>query len=608
MSEIKKGGISVETEHIFPIIKRWLYSDKEIFLRELVSNACDAITKQKRLVSLNETENDGAPYRINVTLDPASSTLTVEDNGLGMSDVEIGKYINQIALSGALDFIEKYEKETDDGGIIGHFGLGFYSAFMVADTVEIYSKSYTGAPAVHWTCNEAGEFEMEACDKETRGTKIVLHITDDEKEFLVPERIEEILRRYCAFMTTEIYFKNTASTEEKEEKPINNPTPLWTKNASDCTKEEYNDFYRDLFSDWNEPLFSIHINADYPLNFKGILYFPRLSHEYSNLEGQVKLFYNQVFVADNIKEVIPEYLLMLKGVLDCPELPLNVSRSYLQNSGYVSKISAHITKKVCDKITSLMSCDRENFEKMWDDLKPFIEYGSMKDKKFFDRTKSAYLFKTVDGAHVTLGEYLEKNKVEENKVFYTTDKNAQASYIRLLKEQEIDVVVLDTMMDTQFISFIERENEGISFVRCDAEVSSSLKTDGETVQNEVLLDLFKKIAGENTQIELVSLKDITTPAILTLCEQDRRFSDMMKMYSRGEIPAMPPVPEKLLVNTSNSAITKIEKLLSSPEKHALCQTLARQIYLLALISQRQLTGDEMENFIKTNLEVISSLS
>lgn len=607
MSEIKKGGISVETEHIFPIIKRWLYSDKEIFLRELVSNACDAITKQKRLVSLNEAESDSMPYRINVNLDPVASTLTVEDNGLGMSEEEINKYINQIALSGALDFIEKYEKETDNGGIIGHFGLGFYSAFMVADTVEIYSKSYTGAPSVHWKCNEAGEFEMEECDKENRGTQIVLHVTEEEKEFLAPERILEILRRYCAFMTTEIYFKNTADTEEKEDAPVNNPTPLWTKSASECTKEEYNEFYRDLFSDWNEPLFSIHINADYPLNFKGILYFPRLSHEYANLEGQVKLFYNQVFVADNIKEVIPEYLLMLKGVLDCPELPLNVSRSYLQNSGYVSKISAHIVKKVCDKITSLMREDRENYEKMWDDLKPFIEYGSLKDKKFYDRTKSACLFKTVDGACVTLDEYLEKNKVEENKVFYTTDKSSQAGYIKLLKEQGIDVVVLDTMMDTQFISFIERENNSVSFVRCDAEVSSSLKADGETAQNEVLLDLFKKVAGEKAEVELVSLKDTSTPAILTLSEQDRRFSDMMKMYSRGDVPAMPPVPEKLLVNTSNSAVSKIEALLSNPDKHALCETLARQVYMLALISQRQLTGEEMEKFIKTNLDMISTL-
>ena len=606
MSEIKKGGISVETEHIFPIIKRWLYSDKEIFLRELVSNACDAITKQKRLVSLNEAESDNAPYRINVTLDPDASTLTIEDNGLGMSEEEISKYINQIALSGALDFIEKYEKENDDGGIIGHFGLGFYSAFMVADTVEIYSKSYTDAPAVHWTCNEAGEFEMEECDKSTRGTQIVLHVTEEEKEFLAPERILEILRRYCAFMTTEIYFKNTSDTEEKEEKPVNNPAPLWTKSASECTKDEYNNFYRELFSDWNEPLFSIHINADYPLNFKGILYFPRLSHEYSNLEGQVKLFYNQVFVADNIKEVIPEYLLMLKGVLDCPELPLNVSRSYLQNSGYVSKISAHIVKKVCDKITSLMRDDRENYEKMWDDVKPFIEYGCLKDKKFYDRTKGACLFKTVNDKYLTLDEYLENNKVEENKVFYSTDKTAQAGYIKLLKEQGIDVVVLDTMMDTQFISFIEHENEKVSFIRCDAEISSSLKTDGETVKNEVLLDLFKKVAGEKVEVELVCLKDTSTPAVLTLSEQDRRFSDMMKMYSKT-IPTSATVPEKLLVNTANAAVLKIETLLSNPDKHALCETLAEQVYTLALISQRQLTGEEMEKFIKANVQMISTL-
>ena len=606
MNEKKTGGISVETEHIFPIIKRWLYSDKEIFLRELVSNACDAITKQKRLVSLSEAADDSMPYRINVVLDAENKTLTVEDNGLGMSEEEIDKYINQIALSGALDFIQKYEKESDDGGIIGHFGLGFYSAFMVADTVEIYSKSYTDAPAIHWTCNEAGEFEMTSCDKSDRGTKIVLHITDEEKEFLEPARIEEILRRYCAFMTTEIYFKNLADTEEKEEKPINNPTPLWTKSPSDCTEEEYKDFYRELFSDFKEPLFSIHINADYPLNFKGILWFPKLSHEYSNLEGQVKLFYNQVFVADNIKEVIPEYLLLLKGVLDCPELPLNVSRSYLQNSGYVSKISAHIVKKVCDKLNSLMTSSREEYEKMWDDVKPFVEYGSMRDKKFYDRVKGSILFKTVDGNFVTLEEYTSKNTKESGKVFYATDKTQQSRYIKLFRDEDIDVLLLDTMMDTQFISFLESQNEGVHFARCDAELADSLKKEEETVSNELLLEVFKKAVGEG-EVELVSLKDDATPAMLTLSEQDRRFADMMKMYSR-DMGAMPPAPEKLLVNVKNSVVAKIESMLGDSTKRELCEKMAREIYMLALISQRALTETELESFVKGNLEILESLS
>ena len=606
MDEKKTGGISVETEHIFPIIKRWLYSDKEIFLRELVSNACDAITKQKRLVSLSETADDGKPYRINVVLDAENKTLAVEDNGLGMSEEEIDKYINQIALSGALDFIEKYEKESDDGGIIGHFGLGFYSAFMVADTVEIYSKSYTDAPAIHWSCNESGEFEMTTCDKTDRGTKIVLHVTDEEKEFLEPARIEEILHRYCAFMTTEIYFKNLADTEEKEEKPINNPTPLWTKSPSECTDEEYKDFYKELFADFKEPLFSIHINADYPLNFKGILWFPKLSHEYSNLEGQVKLFYNQVFVADNIKEVIPEYLLLLKGVLDCPELPLNVSRSYLQNSGYVSKISAHIVKKVCDKLNSLMNTSREEYEKMWDDVKPFVEYGSMRDKKFYDRVRSSILFKTVDGNFVTLEEYTSKNTKEAGKVFYATDKTQQSRYIKLFRDEDIDVLLLDTMMDTQFISFLESQNEGVHFARCDAELADSLKKEEETVTNELLLEVFKKAVGEG-EVELVSLKDDSTPAMLTLSEQDRRFADMMKMYSR-DMGAMPPAPEKLLVNVKNGVVAKIESMLEDASKRDLCEKMAREVYMLALISQRPLTETELESFVKGNLEILESLS
>jgi molecular chaperone HtpG len=606
MDEKKKGGISVETEHIFPIIKRWLYSDKEIFLRELVSNACDAITKQKRLVSLSEAESDGNPYRINVILDPDAKTLTVEDNGIGMSEEEIDKYINQIALSGALDFIEKYEQESEDGGIIGHFGLGFYSAFMVADSVEIYSKSYTGAPAMHWVCNEAGEFEMEHCDKTDRGTRIVLHITEEEKEFLDSARVQEILNRYCAFMTTEIYFKNTADTEEKEEKPVNNPTPLWTKAPSDCTEQEYKDFYRELFNDFKEPLFSIHINADYPLNFKGILWFPKLSHEYSNLEGQVKLFYNQVFVADNIKEVIPEYLLLLKGVLDCPELPLNVSRSYLQNSGYVSKISSHIVKKVCDKLNSLMNGEREEYEKMWDDIKPFVEYGSMRDKKFYDRVKGSILFKTVDGNFMTLDEYTAKNTKEKGKVFYATDKTQQSRYIKLFRDEEIDVLLLDTMMDTQFVAFLESQNEGIHFARCDADLADSLKKEEETVSNELLVEVFKKAVGEG-EVELVSLKDESTPAMLTLSEQDRRFADMMKMYSH-DFGNMPTTPEKLLVNVKNTVVAKIEAMLGDPSKRELCEKMSREIYMLALISQRPLTETELENFVKGNLEILESLS
>lgn len=603
MDEKRKGGISVETEHIFPIIKRWLYSDKEIFLRELVSNACDAITKEKRLVSLSEAEDDGKPYRIDVILDEEKGTLTVEDNGLGMSEEEINKYINQIALSGALDFIEKYEEESDDSGIIGHFGLGFYSAFMVADTVEIFSKSYTGAPAVHWSCNEAGEFEMEPCDKDSRGTRIVLHITDEEKEFLSKDKILEILKQYCAFMTSEIYFSDTKD-EKADEKPINNTEPLWTKSPSECTKEQYDEFYRDLFNDFKEPLFSIHIKADYPLNFKGILYFPRLSHEYSNLEGQVKLFYNQVFVADNIKEVIPEYLLLLKGVLDCPELPLNVSRSYLQNSGYVSKISSHIVKKVCDKINSLMTNQREEYEKMWDDLKPFVEYGSMRDPKFYDRVKGSIIFKTVDGKYMTLAEYTEKNTKEKGKVFYATDKTQQSRYIKLFEDEGIDVLLLDTIMDTQFLSFLESKDDSVHFARCDAELIESLKDETPAVQNEVLSELFKEaVSNESVEIVFSSLKNEHTPAMITLSEEDRRFADMMKIYSKGMDAGFANTREKLVVNTSCPLIEKISNLLSNPANKEKAVRLAKEVYMLAVIAQRQMTGDELDAFIQNSVDI-----
>ena len=387
MEEIKneKGGVSVSTEHIFPVIKQWLYSEKEIFLRELVSNACDAVTKHKRLVSLSEAEDTGEPYKITVRVDKALKTITVSDNGIGMSMDEIKKYICQIALSGALDFIEKYEGKDASGGIIGHFGLGFYSAFMVADTVDVISRSFRGDAAVKWVCQDAGEYEFFAAEKEGRGTDIVLHVNADNEEYLSDYKLKEILNKYCAFMPVEIYFESAEAEAEAEKKkaekkdgeeeketevkPINDTCPLWLKNPSDCTEEEYKEFYQKVFNDYKEPLFYIHINADYPLNFKGILYFPRLNHEYDNMEGQVKLYYNQVFVADNIKEVIPEYMLMLKGVLDCPDMPLNVSRSYLQNNGYVSKITAHIVKKVTDKLNSLMNTEREKYEKLWKDIK-----------------------------------------------------------------------------------------------------------------------------------------------------------------------------------------------------------------------------------------------
>ena len=598
MSETKKGGIRVETQHIFPIIKRWLYSDKEIFLRELVSNASDAITKMKRLVSLGEISDNGEAYRIDVKLDEENKTLTVSDNGIGMSEDEVERYINQIALSGALEFIEKYEKESDNSGIIGHFGLGFYSAFMVADKVEIITKSFTDAPAVHWVCNEVGEFEMEKCEKAERGTDIILHITEEEKDFLKKETLMSVLDKYCAFMPTEIYFNG-------EEKPINDTNPLWLKNPSECKKEDYIEFYRKVFFDFQEPLFYIHINADYPLNFKGILFFPKPSHEFSNMEGQVKLYYNQVFVADNIKEVIPEYLLTLRGVLDCPELPLNVSRSYLQNSGYVSKISAHIVKKVADKINSLFNTEREAFEKMWDDLKPFVEYGSMRDKKFLDKVRDSVIFKKSDDTYVTLKEYTDKNTKEAGKVFYANDKVQQSRYISLLKEEEIDVLLLDSIIDSQFITHLESENKDIKFVRCDSDIASSIKSEGDLTENEVLKELFKEaINKESTEVSFTSLKNAKTPAMITLDEQNRRFSDMMKLYRMGDMPTENNA-EKLVVNVNNPLVEKISSLIATDREKA--KSLAKEVYMFALISHRSLSEEELENFVDMSVDLLTKM-
>ena len=466
------GGISVEIEHIFPVIKRWMYSEKEIFLREIVSNACDACTKVKRLVSLGEIKDiDTDSFRIDVIVNKEERTITVRDNGIGMTKEELEKYLCQIALSGALDFIQKYEGEEDaTNGIIGHFGLGFYSSFMVSDTVDVVSRSVTGGSAVLWTCGEDGNYEItpnyDGEFSDSHGTAVVMHISEEGEEYLNTAKVREVLDKYCAFMPVEIYFTDACAEEqechhdhaegeecdcchEDVDKPINDTEPLWLKNPQDCTDEDYKNFYRSVFHDYKEPLFWIHIRADYPLNFKGILYFPRISNEYESLEGQVKLYYNQVFVADNIKEVIPEYLLMLKGVLDCPELPLNVSRSYLQNNGYVSKISAHIVKKVADKLNSMFNTEREKYESVWRDLKTFVEYGCMRDRKFYDRVKDSIVFEKCSGGYATLNEYLETAKdTHENKVYYSNDKTAQASYISMFENEGMEVVLLDKVLDT----------------------------------------------------------------------------------------------------------------------------------------------------------------
>ncbi len=627
---IKKGGISVETQNIFPVIKKWLYSDKDIFVRELISNGCDAVTKHKRLVSLGEAESDGKPYRIDVTLDTELGTLTFSDNGIGMNQEEIDKYINQIALSGALDFIQKYEGESEDAGkgIIGHFGLGFYSAFMIADKVEIKSKSYRkDDAAVWWTGNEDGSYEMRPCDKMQRGTDIILYINDDEKEYASESKIREIIEKFCSFMPVEIYY--TVLPEKKEEvkegeepkeksepKPVNDTTPLWLKKPSECTDEEYKEFYRKVFHDYKEPLFWIHISADYPLNFKGILYFPKLSNEYGSYEGQVKLYYNQVFVADNIKEVIPEYMFLLKGVLDCPELPLNVSRSYLQSNGYVAKISAHIVKKVSDKLNSLFNTEREKYESFWDDVKPFVEYAGIRDNKFFSKVKDVILYKTTEGKFMTLAEYTA-NEHYDNTVYYTDDKQRQSKYVSMFASQGVPVVEFDKLIDVQFVSFAESELKSddkykdIKFVRVDSGVADILKdsdkqTDEE--QSKKLCDFFKETLGkgDGLKISCDHLKDSTVPAVLNLSEQSRRFSDMMKMYGGG-MGSM-PVEETLVLNLSNPLIGKIaDKITSEETPDELSKSLATQAYMLALVAQRPLEPDELSKFISQSSELFAKL-
>lgn len=618
MSEntVQHGGIRVEVEHIFPIIKKWLYSEKEIFLREIVSNACDAVTKLRRLVSLGEVKDlDLSGAHIRVILDKDAKTITVTDTGIGMTEEELQKYICQIALSGALDFVQKYENAdtTAESGIIGHFGLGFYSSFMVSTTVDVITRSYTSSSLLKWSCTDAGEFDIEPnyMDEEDligeHGTAVVMHISDEGAEFLDSTRLRSVLDKYCAFMPVEIYFEDGSEKPDEATSPVNDVNPLWLRQPSEITDEEYKQFYHQVFGDYRDPLFYIHLRADYPLNFKGILYFPRISNEYESLEGQVKLFYNQVFVADNIKEVIPEYLLMLKGVLDCPEMPLNVSRSYLQNSGYVAKISAHITKKVADKINALFNNEREQFETLWRDLKTFVEYGCMRDRKFYDRVKDSLLLEKCGGGFVTLSEYLEGAKDKhENKVYYATDKVAQAQYISLLEKEGIVVTVLDRVLDTQFIHVLENANDNVKFLRVDAEVASALQSTEAATAFEQVTDAFKTVLDEHTTVETQSWKDGEVPAVLIVSEESRRVEEMMKMYTvPGQGAPDFPLDYKLILNTSNSLIQKINDLHGSdPEK---ASVLAKHILHLATLSQRKLSADELKLFLTDSYSLLSML-
>ena len=495
---------------------------------------------------------------------------------------------------------------------------------MVSDTVDVITRSYTTEDAVKWVCSDAGDYEItKNYYRAERGTDVVMHIMKDEDEFLDENRIRGILEKYCSFMPVEIYLdvvkteeeqkkedeanKDESAEDKTEPKPINDIHPLWQKNPSDCTDEEYDEFYHKVFHDYREPLFHIHLNADYPLNFKGILYFPKIAHEYDSLEGEVKLYYNQVFVADNIKEVIPEYLLMLKGVLDCPELPLNVSRSYLQNSGYVAKISAHIVKKVADKINSMFSTDRESYEKLWNDLKTFVEYGCLRDRKFYERLKDSILYQDTEGKFVTLKEYLEAAKEKhENTVYYTADKTSQAQYIAMFAAEGIEVVVLDKLIDTQFVNVIEQENDGVKFVRIDADVASALKAEGTAENNEKLAELFKKVSGnKELKVNFELLKNAKIPAVLNISEQSRRMDDMMKMYraAGNDVGGMNfPTDATLVVNAASPLITRLAAEVENDEGKA--EKIAKQIYTLALLSQRQLTADELQSFLSDSFDML----
>lgn len=623
-----KGNISVDSENLFPIIKKWLYSDKDIFLRELVSNGCDAVTKLKKLASIGEAQIDESEkFKVTVSIFKDAKKLVISDNGIGMTAEEIDKYINQIAFSGASDFLSKYKEEDDKGSqIIGHFGLGFYSAFMVADSVEIDSLSYQdGAKSAKWTCDGSMEFDLTDGDRTERGTTITLNIAEDSEEFLEESTIRQILHKYCAFLPIEIYVEVPEDKHEdhcdcghdhdheheddtpSEPKPINNTTPLWMKKPSECTDEEYKEFYRNVFMDFNEPLFWIHLNVDYPFNLKGILYFPKINHEFAGQEGQIKLYNNQVFVADNVKEVIPEFLMLLKGVIDCPDLPLNVSRSFLQNDGYVKKISSHITKKVADKLTSIYNNERENYEKYWDYINIFIKYGCLRDEKFYEKVKDVIIYKDIDGKYLTLDEYLDGK--EEKDVYYVSDPQTQSQYINMFKNQGLNAVVLPSMMDTHFISLVEMKQTGVKFKRIDSAINdisdNTEKDDSTKEQEEKLIEKFKnEIKDDTLKIEVQSLKDDSIPAVILLGEQSRRMQEMYKAYGQQMAGMADMFHDEftLVLNSNNSLIKKIDTLNDED-----ANLVIDHVYDLAKISHSPLPAEQMTKFIERSNKLLEKL-
>ena len=688
----KKGSLSITSENIFPVIKKWLYSDHDIFYRELISNGCDAITKLKKLDMMGEYSLPlDYKAKIQVIVSPEDKTLTFIDNGLGMTSDEVDEYINQIAFSGATDFLEKYKDKADSDQIIGHFGLGFYSAFMVADEVHIDTLSYKdGATAVHWECDGGTEFEMSDGDWDQVGTKITLFLNEDCLEFANEYRAREVIEKYCSFMPTEIFLSKKdapeeyetidaadkrdtdkvieeihedAKFEEKEKEDgtkeqvevspakdklkivkrpvaLNETHPLWTKNPSECTEEEYKAFYRDVFHDYKEPLFWIHLNMDYPFNLKGILYFPKINTEYDSIEGTIKLYNNQVFIADNIKEVIPEFLMLLKGVIDCPDLPLNVSRSALQNDGFVTKISEYITKKVADKLTGMCKTDKESYEKYWDDIAPFIKFGCLKDNKFCDKMNDYILFKDINDKYITLPELLvkeeekatdengekveaevvdEKKSADETKepednrktVYYVTDMNQQGQYVNMFKEQGMNAVILDHAIDTSFITQLEQRNENYKFCRIDADVTDSMieetAADELKAETETLTEVFRKaLNNEGLEVKVEKFKNKDLSSMLTVSEESRRMQDMMKMYAMGgmDMGMFGSASETLVLNANNDLVNYI--LNNKDSENA--PIFAAQLYDLAKLANAPLAPEAMTEFVARTNKIMMLLA
>ena len=679
----KHGNLSINSENIFPIIKKWLYSDHDIFVRELVSNGCDAITKLKKLEIMGEyTFPDDYKPSVQVVVDSEKKTLKFIDNGIGMTADEVEEYITQIAFSGATEFLEKYKDKTTDDQMIGHFGLGFYSAFMVADEVHIDTLSYKeGSVPVHWTCDGGTEYDIQDGNKDTIGTEITLFLNEESLEFCNEYRMREVLEKYCSFMPVNIYLSKEnaeqeyetideadlkdddvvvehiheeAKTEEKEndngekeiveispardrvkinKRPVSlsDPQPLWMKHPNECTEEEYKDFYRKVFMDYKEPLFWIHLNMDYPFNLKGILYFPKINTEYDSIEGTIKLYNNQVFIADNIKEVIPEFLLLLKGVIDCPDLPLNVSRSALQNDGFVRKISEYITKKVADKLTGMCKTDRESYEKYWDDISPFIKFGCIKDAKFAEKMSDYVLFKNLDGKYLTLKDCIEENKAAEEEekpaeteekteenaeekektstvIYYVTDEVQQSQYINMFKEAGKDAVILKHNIDTPFISHLEQKDQNLKFKRIDADLTEELREEGTADEETVkaLTDLFRKnLNKEKLEVRVEKLKNENVAAMITLSEESRRMQDMMKMYNMyGMDSSMFGGGETLVLNANHPLVKFIVDNGEASQVPVICE----QLYDLAMLSHKQLSPEEMTKFVQRSNEILLMLA